>query len=228
MLEVKDATSGYGRMMIVHDIDLDVDDEIALIIGPNGSGKSTLLKTIFGLIKPINGRIIYNGEDITGLKPNEIVRLGMGYVPQLNNVFPSLTVMENLEMGAYIKDRSDDGLEDAFNIFPMLKEKNREKAKNLSGGERQMLAVARALMTGPRLLLLDEPSASLSPKLVDRLIQKIKEIRKLETSILLVEQNAEKSLQIADKTCVMVMGRKVYEGHLINDEEIARLYLGKK
>lgn len=232
MLQVTDLSSGYGKMTIVRGMDLAVErDEIVVIIGPNGSGKSTLMKTIFGLIQPTKGEVLLEGKKISGLSPHRIVRQGINYVPQLDNVFPSLTVMENLEMGAYTLKECDDRVQRVFDIFPLLKDKKDTKAINLSGGERQAVAVARGLMTDPKLLLLDEPTAGLSPALVSHIMAKIQEIRDNGTSILLVEQNAKKSLAICDRAYVMVMGTKAYEGtgkEILDHERIGRLYLGRE
>lgn len=200
-----------------------------VIIGPNGCGKSTLLKTIFGLIKPSSGKIVFKGENIAGLKPFELVGKSMGFVPQNDNVFPSLNVMENLEMGGYICKKFD--AKEIFELFPVLKDKGKEKASSLSGGERQMLAISRALITKPELLLLDEPSAGLAPKMVEVLMDKIREIRDSHASVLLVEQNAKSALRIADRGYIMVMGKKMFEGkanEILHHKEIGRLYLGKK
>ena len=230
MLSVENISSGYGETMVVHDVSISIDrGEIVVIIGPNGCGKSTLLKTIFGLIKPGSGKILFKGEDITGLKPFELVGKGMGFVPQTENVFPSLSVMENLEMGGYIRKSPD--FKEIFEIFPALHEKKKEKASSLSGGERQMLAMARAMMTGPELLLLDEPSAGLAPKMVEVLMGKIKEIGDHDSSVLIIEQNAKSALRIADRGYIMVMGKNMYEGkssEILDHKEIGRLYLGKK
>lgn len=230
MLSVKDIFSGYGETVVVHGVNITVaPGEMAVIIGPNGCGKSTLLKTIFGQIKPNSGRIFFRGEEITGLKPFELVAKGMGFVPQTDNVFPSLSVLENLEMGGYTCKSPD--FARIFGIFPVLKEKRIEKARNLSGGERQMLAMARALMTEPDLLLLDEPSAGLAPRMVETLMEKIKEIKDGGSSVLLVEQNAKSALRIADRGYIMVMGKKMYEGRaceILDHKEIGRLYLGKR
>lgn len=232
MLQVSDVSSGYGKMIIVRGIDLVVEkDEIVVIIGPNGSGKSTLMKTIFGLIQPTKGEVLLEGRKISGLSPHRIVRQGINYVPQLDNVFPSLTVIENLEMGAYTLKDCDDRIERVMEIFPILKDKKDTKAINLSGGERQAVAVARGLMTDPKLLLLDEPTAGLSPALVSHIMAKIQEIRDNGTSVLLVEQNAKKSLAICDRAYVMVMGTKAYEGtgkEILDHERIGRLYLGRE
>lgn len=230
MLSVENVVSGYGETMVVNDVSINVaPGEIVVIIGPNGCGKSTLLKTIFGLVKPVSGKISLNGEDITGAKPFELVRKGMGFVPQTENVFATLTVMENLEMGGYTTDILDPG--EIFEMFPVLAEKKKERASSLSGGERQMLAMARAMMTHPKLLLLDEPSAGLAPKMVEVLMEKIKELRESDSSVLLIEQNAKSALRIADRGYIMVMGKKVFEGkpdEILDHKEIGRLYLGKK
>lgn len=230
MLSVENVFSGYGELTVVHDVSLDVNKgEIAVIIGPNGCGKSTLLKTIFGLIRPGPGRVLFHDEDITGLKPFELVGKGMGFVPQTDNIFPSLSVMENLEMGGYTRKNLD--IREIFEIFPVLREKRKEKSASLSGGERQMLAMARALVAEPDLLLLDEPSAGLAPKMVEALMEKIEEIKGGGSSVLLVEQNARSALRIADRGYIMVMGKKVYEGlpsEILDHKEIGRLYLGKK
>jgi len=232
MLDAKNVSSGYEKMMIVKNIDIHVcDEEIVVIIGPNGSGKSTLMKTLFGILKPVEGEILFNGTDIAGMRPDQIVEKGIGYVPQLDNAFPSLTVQENLEMGAYTVDDSDEMLEEVFEIFPDLKSKRDTKALNLSGGQRQMVAVGRALMTDPSLLLLDEPTAGLSPVLVTDILDRIKQIREKGTSILLVEQNAKNSLEICDRGCVLVMGKKAFEGtgdEILDHKEIGRLYLGRR
>lgn len=230
MLSVENVVSGYGGTTVVNDVSINVEPgEIVVIIGPNGCGKSTLLKTIFGLVKPGSGKIALNGEDITGAKPFELVRKGLGFVPQTENVFASLSVMENLEMGGYTTRTPD--LEEIYRMFPVLMEKRKERASSLSGGERQMLAMARALMTHPKLLLLDEPSAGLAPKIVEVLMEKIKELREGDSSVLLIEQNAKSALRIADRGYIMVMGKKVFEGkpdEILDHKEIGRLYMGKK
>ena len=230
MLSVDNVVSGYGKMDIVQDVSIRVDqNEIVVIIGPNGCGKSTLLKTIFGFVKPTEGRVSFCGEDVTGVKPFDRVKKGMAYVPQTDNVFPTLSIMENLEMGGYISDGIDTA--DIFGIFPVLREKKKEKASSLSGGEKQMLALGRALMTHPKLVLLDEPSAGLAPKMVEVLMNKIQEIKDGGSSVLLIEQNVKSALRIADRGYILVMGKKVYEGdasEVLDHKEIGRLYLGKK
>jgi branched-chain amino acid transport system ATP-binding protein len=230
LLTVENLSSGYDGTNIVNDVSIDISrGEIIVIIGPNGCGKSTLLKTIFGFIKPYSGKMIFNGEDITGSRPFDLVRKGMGFVPQIDNIFPNLSVIENLEMGVYLEKKPD--FSEIFDIFPILSDKKKDKASSLSGGERQMLAMARALMTRPELILLDEPSAGLSPKMVEMLMEKIKEIGKGRSSVILVEQNAKSALSIAERGYIMVMGRKVFEGkadEILDHKEIGRLYLGRK
>ncbi|MFC1803725.1 ABC transporter ATP-binding protein [Thermoproteota archaeon] len=234
LLDVRSVESGYGEMMIIHNISLNVEQkQIVTIIGPNGSGKSTLLKTIFGIVKPRHGKIIFCDDEITDLRPDEIARRGMGYVPQINNIFPTLTVLENLEMGGYNMSLNDfkKEIEEIFELFPILENKRKNRAINLSGGERQMLAIARSLINRPKLLLLDEPSAGLAPNLVDEILMKMNDIKNIGTSILLVEQNAKKSLEISDRGCVMVMGKVALEDSckkILNNPEINRLYLGRK
>ena len=232
LLEVNNLSSGYGKMVIVRGVDIAVQkDEIVVMIGPNGSGKSTLMKTIFGIIQPMKGDVTLDDKKISGMRPDRIVREGINYVPQLSNVFPSLTVTENLEIGAYTLKDYEDRLQRVMEMFPLLKDRANAKAIKLSGGERQAVAVARGLMTDPKLLLLDEPTAGLSPSLVSDIMTKIQEIRAQGTSVLLVEQNAKKSLAICDRAYVMVMGTKAFEGtgqEILDHEHIGRLYLGKE
>lgn len=233
ILEAKNLVSGYGDIDILNGVSMYLEEgERVAIIGPNGAGKSTLMKTVFGLLKPKQGRVLFKGRDITGLKPDRIVKLGMGYVPQRDNVFPSLTVRENLEMGAYIlEDKVEIGeaLGTVYNLLPVLQERRKEKAKNLSGGEQQMLAIGRAMMLRPEALLLDEPTAGLAPTMVDALFDKIKDISISGTSVAIVEQNARKVLSVADRGYVLDMGRNRFEGAgkaLLDNEEVKRLYLG--
>ncbi len=231
ILKAEGIRSGYGETEILHDVSIYVEKrEIVAIIGPNGAGKSTLMKTIFGFIKPTQGSVHFNGENITNLRPDKIVRKGMCYVPQSNNIFPSLAVLENLEMGAYIRDDDfSQRLQEIFNYFPILQERKRQRAGSLSGGEQQMLAMGRALMLNPQVLLLDEPSAGLAPKLVEEIFVKIEEIKKSSVAILMVEQNAKKALSHSDRGYVLAMGEKKFEGkgkELLNDPEVGRLYLG--
>jgi ABC-type branched-subunit amino acid transport system ATPase component len=231
LLTVDAVTAGYEQMEILHAVSIDVrPGEIVTLIGPNGAGKSTLLKTVFGLLRPRAGSIRLDGTDITGLSPSALVRRGLSYVPQVDNVFPSLTVEENLEMGAVV--RADDyraRLEEVLALFPNLTSKRRLKAGGLSGGERQMVAMGRALMLDPRLLLLDEPSAGLSPVLVDTVFEKIETINRGGVSILLVEQSAREALRRSHRGYVLAGGQVRLEGPgpaLLEDPEVGRLYLG--
>jgi neutral amino acid transport system ATP-binding protein len=232
LLEVESVYAGYIQDLdILQGVNLKLaPGELIAIIGPNGAGKSTLAKTICGLLPPRAGRIIFQGENIARLKPNQIVRKGMCYVPQLANVFPSLTVEENLEMGAFIRNTSLGNLKaKIYEAFPQLAERRLQRAGTLSGGERQMLAMGRAMMLQPSLLLLDEPSAALSPVLVHNIFEKIQEINRLGTSIILVEQNARKALAMADRGYVLDSGRDRFEGRgpdLLNDPKVGELYLG--
>ncbi len=231
ILEAKNIVSGYTDLNILHGASIELNDgEIVSIIGPNGAGKSTLLKTIFGILKAREGAVIFENEDISDLKPNEIVKKGMGYVPQTQNIFPSLNVEENLEMGAYIdEDRFEKGKNEVLKIFPDLEEKFSVKAGKLSGGQQQMVAMGRALVLDPDVILLDEPSAGLSPNLVSEVFKKIKEINKAGTSILVVEQNARKILNICDRGYVLEMGENRIEGtgeELLGNKEVEKLYLG--
>lgn len=231
ILESENLVAGYTDIDILNRVSLYIcQGEIVSIIGPNGAGKSTLMKTIFGLLEPRNGKIIFKGVDITGRKPNEIVKMGIGYVPQEKNVFPSLTILENLEIGAFIReDNFKESLEEVYSIFPVLKVKKNHRVATLSGGERKMLAIGRALMLNPDLLLLDEPSSDLAPKLRDSVFDKILEINETGTSIMIVEQNARKALSISDRGYVLDMGKNRFEGKgndLLKNEEVLKLYLG--
>jgi len=231
LLKVEKVTGGYGDMEVLHEVSIEVKEgEIVSIIGPNGAGKSTLMKTIFGLLCPWKGHILFNGGEITGLEPDRIVRFGLCYVPQIENVFPSLTVQENLEMGAFILDGDiTDRLERVYRLFPFLKERRKQRVGRMSGGERQMVAMGRALMLDPKLLLLDEPSAGLAPKLVEMIFEKIIEINKSGVAILIVEQNAKKSLELAHRGYVLANGQNRFEGtgkELLNNPDVGRLYLG--
>lgn len=231
LLTGENITSGYGDMEVLHDVSFHIDEgEIISIIGPNGAGKSTLLKTIFGLLRPTRGKIVFKGKPITGLPPDRIVRLGMAYVPQVENVFPSLTAQENLEMGAFIrKDDYSNRLDEVYELFPFLKERRRQRVGKMSGGERQMVAMGRALMLNPELLLLDEPSAALAPKLAEMIFERITAINETDVAILIVEQNAKESLKLADRGYVLAEGENRFEGagqELLNNPDIGRLYLG--
>jgi ABC-type branched-subunit amino acid transport system ATPase component len=231
LLSVQGVSAGYEQMEILHDVSIEIrPGEIVTLIGPNGAGKSTLMKTVFGLLRPRRGSIRLNGDDITGLAPSLLVRRGLSYVPQVDNVFPSLTVDENLEMGAVV--RTDDiraRIEDVLALFPTLQPKRRLKAGGLSGGERQMVAMCRALMLDPTLLLLDEPSAGLSPLLVDSVFEKIESINRGGVAILLVEQSAREALRRSHRGYVLAGGQVRLEGAgpaLLENPEVGRLYLG--
>lgn len=231
ILEANNIKAGYGETEILHGVYIKVNKgEIVSIIGPNGAGKSTLIKTVFGILKPTKGKIILDDQDITGLSPDKIVREGMCYVPQTENVFPSLTVEENLEMGAFIRnDDYRDRIKEIYEIFPDLKQKRRQRVGKLSGGQSQMVAMGRALMLDPKVLLLDEPSASLAPNLVEMIFEKIVEINKSGVAILIVEQNARVALKLSDRGYILAMGRNRFEDTgeaLLNNEEVGKLYLG--
>ena len=233
LLVAESLTAGYGRMDILHDVSLAVDvHEIVSIIGPNGAGKSTAFKTIVGFLRPRTGRVLFNGEAITGLRPDLVLRRGLAYVPQGRIVFPQMTVLENLEMGAYIERdgrRIAAALEQVYALFPVLAERRKQTAGTMSGGEQQMVAIARALMTSPRLILLDEPSLGLSPKFVTLIFEKLLDMREAGYTLMLVEQNATRALGIADRAYVLELGRNRLEGpgrQLLADPEVKRLYLG--
>lgn len=231
MLRVKDLVTGYGKSEIVQGANVDVGDrEIVSLIGPNGAGKSTLMKALFGLLDVWKGTIELDGKTLSGKSPEEIVKAGLGYVPQVSNVFPSLTVFENLQMGGYVvRDSLSARTEEVFELFPVLRDKRRQKAGELSGGQRQMLAFGRALMTKPVLLLLDEPTAGLAPKVADDIMQTICDINANGVALLIVEQNARKALEISDRGYVLATGRNRFEGtgeEILNNEEIGNLYLG--
>ena len=231
ILQASNLVAGYEETEILHGVSITVrPEEIVAVIGPNGAGKSTLLKTIFGLLPARHGHVLFQGQDITNQPPDRIVDKGISYVPQTENVFPSLSINENLEMGAYIRrDGLRERLELVYDLFPELASRRGDNAGKLSGGQRQMLALARALMLDPQVLLLDEPSASLSPKMVDSLFEKIGEINRGGTAILLVEQNAREALSFSSRGYVLATGENRLEGEakgLLNDEEVGKLYLG--
>lgn len=231
LLTVDGAVAGYGEMQVLSGVSLTVNEgSVVSIVGPNGAGKSTVMKLIFGLLKPWEGSITFDGQDISGMAPEKLVKLGLSYVPQVDNVFPTLSVEENLDMGGFILSGSlRERKERVFELFPRLAERRRQRAGKMSGGERQMVAMGRALMLDPRLLMLDEPSAGLAPLLVDMIFEKIVEINETGVSILMVEQNARKSLQLADHGYVLATGRNEVEGpgqQLLRDPDVARLYLG--
>lgn len=227
----EEMSGGYGGADILHGCTIAVDrGEIAVIVGPNGAGKSTAMKAVFGMLKLREGHVRLDGQDITGLSPQERVRAGMGFVPQVANVFTSLTVEENLEMGAYIRHDDFTATRDQiYDLFPILRQKRRQPAGELSGGQRQQVAVGRALMTRPKVLMLDEPTAGVSPIVMDELFDKIIEIARAGVSILMVEQNARQALEIADKGYVLVQGANRFTdtgAALLADPEVRRTFLG--
>ncbi|WP_339857449.1 ABC transporter ATP-binding protein [uncultured Nisaea sp.] len=224
-------TGGYGGADILTDCELRVErGEVAVVVGPNGAGKSTAMKAVFGMLTLREGSVVFDGEDITSMAPQERVRHGMGFVPQNRNVFVSLTVEENLEMGAFIRDDDiTESKEQVFSLFPILAEKRNQPAGELSGGQRQQVAVGRALMTQPKLLMLDEPTAGVSPIVMDELFDKIVEIARTGIAILMVEQNARQALEIADHGFVLVQGTNRFTDTgeaLLANEEVRRSFLG--
>ncbi|ELZ81031.1 ABC transporter [Haloferax elongans ATCC BAA-1513] len=231
MLEITGLDAGYGDLQILTDVDMHVDDgEYVTIVGPNGAGKSTAMKSVFGLTTHMDGTITFRDERIAGIDTPEIIRRGIGFVPQTDNIFPTMTVRENLEMGSYIDEESaDEALQAVFDRFPILEERQRQRAGTMSGGQRQMLAMGSALMLDPDLLLLDEPSAGLAPDLVDEMFDKIDEINEAGTAILMVEQNAKEALRRCDRGYVLVNGENAYDGpgtELLGDDEVRQRFLG--
>ncbi|WP_420402311.1 ABC transporter ATP-binding protein [Nisaea sp.] len=230
-LSASGMTGGYGGADILTDCELRVErGEVAVVVGPNGAGKSTAMKAVFGMLNLREGSVVFDGEDITRMAPQERVRHGMGFVPQNRNVFVSLTVEENLEMGAFIReDDITESKEQVFSLFPILAEKRNQPAGELSGGQRQQVAVGRALMTQPKLLMLDEPTAGVSPIVMDELFDKIVEVARTGIAILMVEQNARQALEIADHGFVLVQGTNRFTDTgeaLLANEEVRRSFLG--
>jgi len=233
LLRAERLTAGYGKLAILHDVTLEVRaGEMVSVIGPNGAGKSTAFKTIVGFLYPTSGRVLFDGDDLRGLRPDQVLRRGLAYVPQGRIVFPQMTVLENLEMGAYIERdqaRIRAALERVYALFPILGERRSQKAGTMSGGEQQMVAIGRALMTTPKLILLDEPSLGLSPKFVSLIFDKLTEMKRAGYTMMVVEQNAAKALAVADRAYVLELGRNRFEGtgqSLLTDPEVKRLYLG--
>jgi ABC-type branched-subunit amino acid transport system ATPase component len=231
-LVAEEITSGYDEVPIVQDVSIHVgQDEIVTIIGPNGAGKSTVLKALFGFLPVWKGRVSLAGDDVTGLAPELLVCRGIAFVPQTDNVFPNLTIRENLIMGGITRANGvEERISWVFELFPILAERPRERAGRLSGGQRQTLAIARALMLEPRILLLDEPSASLSPKMVESVLTNVVEINRRGTAVLMVEQRARQALAISDRGYVLANGRNRLEGpatDLLASDEVRRLYLGE-
>ena len=231
VLELDGVAAGYGDVQVLDSLSMALDtDEIVCLIGPNGAGKSTVLKTVFGLLEPWAGSVRFRGEEIGGLAPETIVREGIGYVPQTENVFGSLTIEENLRMGGVARDDDLEPVIDGlYDRFPVLDEKRRAKAATLSGGQRQLLAFARALMMEPEVLLIDEPSAGLAPNTADDVFADVQAVNEGGTAILMVEQNAHKGLDISDRGYVLDQGTVAYDGDadaLLDNPEVSRLYLG--
>ncbi len=235
ILETRNLVGGYGKMVIVNGVSIYVErGEVVALVGPNGSGKSTLLKTIYGVAKVFSGQVLFNGNDVTYLPPEAKTALGMGFVPQTENVFPDLTVEENLEMGGYLirdEEKLREAMELVYSIFPQLRSLRHVLAGALSGGQRKMVAVGRALMTRPKLLLMDEPTAGLAPKAAMELLDKLQDIRReTETSILIVEQHARRALEMSDRGYVLVSGRIAAEGtgeEILSRPDLQELFLGK-
>ena len=234
LLEVRDLHAGYGKLEILKGVSLRVEPrQVVSIIGPNGAGKSTVFKTVFGLLPARQGQVLLDGEDITNQPPADLLRRGMAYVPQGRNVFPLMTVEENLRLGAYTRPRSaelEDEIERLYETFPVLRESRRRRAGDLSGGQQQMLEMARALLLKPRLILLDEPTLGLAPLVFKEIFRIVENLRRLGQTILMVEQNAAKALEISDYAYVLELGQNRYEGAgevIRTDERVRRLYLGR-
>jgi len=231
ILKVRDLDAGYGDLQILTDVDLDVrDGEYVTVVGPNGAGKSTVMKSVFGLTAHMGGTVEFDGTDITKMYPEDIIKEGITYVPQNDNVFATLSVEENLEMGAYILEEvPEDALEAVYDRFPILRERKDQKAGSMSGGQQQMVAMGRALMLEPELMLLDEPSAGLAPDLVDDMFDRIDRINDDGTAVLMVEQNAKEALRRCDRGYVLVNGKNRYEDAgttLLNDPQVRQDFLG--
>jgi ABC-type branched-subunit amino acid transport system ATPase component len=231
LLFTEDLVAGYvPEVDILHGVSIRVrEGEIVTVIGPNGAGKSTLIKTVFGLLSPRDGLVQLRGEDITGLRPHAITRRGMSYVPQVDNVFESLTVEENLQMGSLDQSRTRERIAAMYEIFPRLGERPGQAVGTMSGGERQMVAMARALMPEPQVMMLDEPSAGLAPAFVEAIFERIAEINRHGVTIVMVEQNARRALEMSTRGYVLDLGRDRFEGagrELLHDPKVADLYLG--
>ena len=230
-LHAKNMVGGYGETTILNNCSINVKQgEIAVIVGPNGAGKSTAMKAIFGMLDLRQGNVFFDGEDITFLSPQDRVKKGMGFVPQTNNVFTSMTVLENLEIGGFTNlDKIKSNIKEIFNLFPILEEKQKQIVGELSGGQRQQVAVGRALMTNPKLLMLDEPTAGVSPIVVKELFEKIINIAKAGIAILMVEQNAKQALEISDNGFVLVQGENKFTDKgitLLANREVRKAFLG--
>jgi neutral amino acid transport system ATP-binding protein len=233
LLEVAGVEAGYGEALVLRGVSLEAfEAELVAIIGPNGAGKSTLLKVIYGLLRPTAGQVRYRKDDVTGVRPERLTRLGLNYVPQLGNVFPSLSIAENLLVGSVSLPRAErrPAVDDMYVQFPLLAERRRQRAGTLSGGQRKLLAIARALVSRPRALLLDEPSAGLSPQAVDLVFSQLADVKDRGIAIVMVEQNAIRALTLADRGYVLDMGSNAHEGTgdaLLRDPKVTELYLGR-
>jgi branched-chain amino acid transport system ATP-binding protein len=233
LLELRDVQAGYGSIQILHGVSLTVNEaEIVSVIGPNGAGKSTTFKVIMNLITFLGGEVVFEGSSLVGQRPDRVLGLGLGYVPQGRVVFSTMTVRENLEMGAYLERdpaKVKAAMEYVFTLFPRLAERPRQLAGTMSGGEQQMLAMGRGLMMRPRMLMLDEPSLGLSPRFVDEVFDKTVEMARAGLTVMLVEQNAARALEISDRGYVLELGRNRFEGtgqELLDNPEVRRMYLG--
>lgn len=231
LIDIKNIVAGYGGAPILNGVDLTIEkSDIGVIVGPNGAGKSTTLKAIFGLLKTTSGEILFEGQEISNSLPDKLVPLGLSFVPQEKNVFTSMSVHENLEMGAFIRtDDISDTLDGVYEMFPPLKEKRFQHTGELSGGQRQMVAMGRALMSKPSLLMLDEPSAGLSPRYVSEIFEQIKKVNASGVGILMVEQNAKQALSFATRGFVLASGKNSFTGtgkELLEDPEVAKSFLG--
>lgn len=232
-LEVTDIVSGYGSLEVLHGVSIRVKkNEIVGIIGPNGAGKSTLMKTIFGFLRAKNGKVIMNGENITNLKPTEILKKGISYVLQGRSVFPKMTLLENLELGAFIrndKEKIKDDVERILLDFPILEERKKQLAGTLSGGEQRILELARSMLLSPKIAILDEPSLGLAPKIKEQIFNEIQKMRDRDISILLIEQNARRALELSDYSYVLELGHNRFEGtgeEILHNEEVIKLFVG--